>query len=94
MKAKTFREATKFEHIPNIGPAMVRDFTLLGLKQPSDLKGKDPLKLYQKMCRISGTRQDPCVLDTYMAAIDFMNGALAKPWWSYTKLRKSKYPDI
>ena len=94
MKAKTFREVKKFQDIPNIGPAMVRGFALLGLQKPTDLINKDPLKLYKKMCKVSGKRQDPCVLDVYIAAIDFMNGALARPWFYYTKNRKREYPDI
>ncbi len=94
MKAKSAREVKKFEDIPNIGPAMVRDFALLGLRQPTDLVKKDPLKLYQKICAVYGTRKDPCVLDTYIAAIDFMNGAPARPWFYYTKNRKRDYPAI
>ena len=94
MKAASAAEVKDFKNIPNIGPAMVRDFHRLGLKTPKDLKKKDPLKLYKEMCRISGTRQDPCVLDTYMAAIDFMNGASARPWWQYTKIRKDRYANI
>jgi len=73
---------------------MVEDFHALNLKTPKDLKGKDPFTLYKRMCRLSGLRQDPCVLDTYMAAIDFMNGAPARPWWKYTKLRKAQYPNL
>lgn len=64
MKAKTAKEVKKFQDIPNIGPAMVRDFHLLGLKEPSELKHRDPFQLYMQMCNISGVRQDPCVLDT------------------------------
>ncbi len=94
MKAKNFREVKKFQDIPNIGPAMVRDFALLGLRKPTDLIGKNPLTLYKKMCKVSGARQDPCVLDTYIAAIDFMNGAPAHPWYFYTTDRKKEYPDI
>ena len=52
---------------------MVRDFTLLGLHKPTDLINKNPLTLYTKMSKISGVRKDPCVLDTYIAVIDFMN---------------------
>ena len=94
MKAKSAKEVKKFTDIPNIGPAMVRDFHTLGLKMPNDLKKKDPFTLYESICRISGARQDPCVLDTYMAAIDFMNGAPPKPWWAYTKQRKEQYPNV
>jgi hypothetical protein len=94
MKAKHVHEVKKFSDIHNIGPAMVRDFQLLKLNSPKDLIGKDPLILYKKICRVTGVRQDPCVLDTYMAAIDFMNGADARPWFSYTAERKNKYPNI
>lgn len=94
MKAKTVSEVKKFQDIPNVGPAMARDLVLLGLKEPKDLKNKDAFNLYKKMCRVSGTRQDPCVLDTYIAVVDFMNGAPARPWWSYTKKRKREYPNI
>ncbi len=91
MKAKIANDVRTFQDIPNVGPAMERDFSALGLQAPHDLKKQDPFKLYEKMCRISGVRQDPCVLDTYMAVIDFMNGAPARPWWYYTKIRKQQY---
>lgn len=94
VKAKNFRDVKKFQDIPNVGPAMERDFELLGLRKPTDLINKDPLSLYKKMCKVSGVRQDPCVLDTYTAVIDFMNGASAKPWYFYTKDRKKEHPNI
>jgi Pathogenicity locus len=94
MKARTCKEVKKFQDIPNVGPAMERDFILLGLKNPTDLIPKHPFTLYNKMCKISGKRLDPCVLDTYIAVIDFMNGAPAKPWYFYTKSREKEYPNI
>lgn len=94
MKAKTSAHVSKFQDIPNIGPAMVRDFQILGLTKPKDLIRKDPFQLYKQMCIISGKRHDPCVLDTYIAAIDFMNGAPPRPWFFYTKGRRKKYPNI
>jgi hypothetical protein len=94
MKAKNATGVIEFTDIPNIGPAMVEDFKLLELKSPADLKGTDPLLLYQKLCKKTGNRHDPCVLDTIMSAVDFMNGARAKPWWDYTQERKKKFPSI
>ena len=88
-KAIRASEVKKFTDIPNVGKAMERDFLLLGLKSPSDLKKQDAYKLYQKMCKKSGVRQDPCVLDTYLAVVDFMNGGEPKPWWDFTAKRKS-----
>ena len=31
-----------------------------------------------------GDRHDPCVLDTFLAAKDFMTGGPAQPWWHFT----------
>jgi len=75
--------------IPNIGPAMARDLTLLGIEQPEQLRGRDPYRLYDDLCRITGQRQDPCVLDVFIAAVRFMEGAPARPWWHYTAERKA-----
>ncbi len=94
MKAKTAAQVKRFKDIPNVGPAMVRDFAKLGLKTPVDLAKQDAYVLYQKLCRLTGVRQDPCVLDTYLAVIDFLNGAPARPWWDYTKERKVRYPKL
>lgn len=94
MKARTVSEVKKFQDIPNVGPAVAHDFVLLGIKTPRDLKGKDGFTLYKKLCKVTNTRHDPCVLDTFLAVADFMNGAPAKQWWLYTKLRRKNYPDV
>ncbi len=93
-KAKQASEVIKFTEIPNIGPAMERDFVFLKIKSPKDLQNKDAFTLYTKLCKESGVQHDPCVLDTFIAAIDFMNGAPARPWFYYTKERKKKYSNI
>lgn len=36
-----------------------------------------------------GQRHDLCVLDTFLAAKDFMNGGPAQPWWHFTPLRNA-----
>ncbi len=92
MKARTHSDVTKFTDIPNVGKAMERDFVLLGIRSPKELAKKDAYALYKKLEKLTGTHQDPCVLDTYMAVVDFMQGAPARPWYAYTKERKKKYP--
>lgn len=94
MKAAHRGDVKTLSDIPNIGPAMVRDFRMLGITAPEDLRDKDAYTLYKKISKLTGVRQDPCVLDTYIAAIDFMNGAPARPWWWYTKGRKEKYSRL
>jgi hypothetical protein len=91
-KATHARLATVLEAIPNIGASIARDLRSIGIKQPQDLIGRDPHSLYQDLCDRTRTRQDPCVLDTFISAVRFMEGAPARPWWSYTAERKKKFP--
>lgn len=77
--------------LPNIGPAMAEDLRRIGIRSPGDLVGKDPLLLYRKLCRRRGGRQDPCVLDVFMAIVRFMAGEPPKAWWEYTSQRKRIY---
>lgn len=93
-KAASVAECVELRQIPNIVPSMVRDFELMGIRRPADLVGADPFALYQKICKLTGQRHDPCVLDTYMAAVDFMNGGPPRDWWSFTPKRKREYPDL
>jgi hypothetical protein len=82
------RELALLEDIPNVGPAIAADLRQLGIRLPSDLPGRDPYAMYEDLCRITGQRHDPCLLDTFIAAIRFMEGEPKKPWWKYTAERK------
>jgi hypothetical protein len=79
---------TELEQLPNVGPAIAADFRLLGLARPQDLIGRDPYTLYDELCRVTGRRHDPCLLDTFIAAVRFMGGEPARAWWAYTAERK------
>jgi hypothetical protein len=74
--------------LPNIGPAMARDLRLLGFEHPGQLAGQDPQNLYDRLCDLTGTRQDPCVLDVFVSVTRFMDGDEPRPWWVYTPRRK------
>lgn len=91
-KARCAAECQRLDQIPNIGPAMAADLRLLGIATPAGLIQADPLELYERLARLTGQRQDPCVLDTFRAAVDFMGGAPARPWWAYTSRRLAGKP--
>jgi hypothetical protein len=78
----------RLEDIPNVGPAMAADLRQLGITLPVNLLGRDPYLLYDDLCRITGQRHDPCLLDTFIAAVRFMAGEPKKPWLKYTAERK------
>jgi hypothetical protein len=82
------QEIARLEQIPNIGPAIAADLRQLGITSPGDLLGRDPYAIYDDLCRITGQRHDPCLLDTFIAAVRYMAGEPKKPWWKYTAERK------
>ena len=90
-KAATAAECLALEQLPNVGPAVAADLRLLGIAVPQALRGRDGLQLYHELCRRTGQRHDPCVLDTLLAVVDFMQGAAPAPWWAYTAERKRRF---
>ena len=93
-KASRAEDCQVLEDLPNVGPALAGDLRLIGIEHPKQLRGKDAFVLYQKLCAVTGQRHDPCVLDTFMAATDFMGGAAPAPWWSYTAQRKALFGQV
>jgi hypothetical protein len=85
------RGVAKLEDLMNVGPSIAADLRLIGIRHPDDLAGKDPYALYEKLCRLTGVRHDPCVIDTFISVVRFMEGAPPRPWWYYTDERKRRY---
>ena len=88
MEKATDRKLERLEDIPNVGKAIAADLRLLGLQQPDDLKGKDPYALYDRINVATGQRQDPCLLDTFISAVRYVEGGPKLPWWAFTAERK------
>ena len=70
---------------------MAGDFVRMGWSTPAQLAGADPYELYLTLGRVTGTRQDPCVLDVFMSVTSFLAGHEPKPWWAFTTERKQRY---
>jgi nucleotidyltransferase/DNA polymerase involved in DNA repair len=77
----------------SIGPAMLRDFDMLGIRSVAQLAKQEPQRMYEKLNRKIGRRLDPCVLDTFCAAVaQARNPRLPAEqcqWWYWSKKRKS-----
>jgi predicted GIY-YIG superfamily endonuclease len=86
--AKAVRQIARLEDIPNVGPAVAAFLRRSGIVTPADLPGRDPYAMYDDLCRTTGQRHDPCLLDTFIAAVRYMEGAPKRPWWKYTAERK------
>ncbi len=75
--------------LPNVGKATAADLRLLGYDLPEQLVGECPFEMYERLCRETGQRHDPCVMDVFLSVTCFMNGEAARPWWAFTGARKN-----
>lgn len=75
------------EALPGIGVSLARDLRALGVRRVGDLRRRDPERLYQRLNRLRGTRQDPCVLYAFRCAA--YAARTARPdarllkWWNW-----------
>ncbi len=79
--------------LAGIGRAALGDFELLGIKSIQDLAQQNGDHLFLELQRLTGTRQDPCVLDVFRCAIaQAQNPDLPleqRNWWYWSRLRKA-----
>ena len=88
MKNPNRKTVSKLEELPNIGKKMAYYLEIINIKSPQSLIGKDAFELYEKLCEKTGKNCDPCVIDVFMSAIDFMEGGKPTVWWKFTSKRK------
>ena len=62
-------EARPFRALRSVGPATLEDLRLLGIADVPDLARRDPLALYDELCRIKGQTVDICCLDVFCCAV-------------------------
>jgi hypothetical protein len=78
----------------SIGPVMLRDFEMLGIRSVGQLARQNPQKMYEELSRKMGERQDPCVLDTFCAAVAQARnprlGAEKCQWWWWSRRRREE----
>lgn len=73
--------------IPGVGPSIAQDLIDLGIRQVTDLRGKDPEMLYRRHCRQKGVVVDRCVLYVFRCAVYFAQSKKREPrlllWWNW-----------
>ena len=85
-------EERRLQDLISVGPAMLRDFELLGVRSVAQLARQDPVRLYTRLCRLTGQPQDVCVLDVFSSAVAQARDPLLPtehcPWWYWSRKRK------
>jgi hypothetical protein len=73
--------------LPGVGPSIAADLRSLGVRSIRDLARRNPDRLYAGLCRITGERQDPCVLYTFRCAVYAAGAPGPDPellkWWNW-----------
>jgi hypothetical protein len=87
-------EQRELKDLVSIGPAMLRDFGLLGIRSVAHLSRQSPQKLYEKLCQVTGKSQDVCCLDVFRAAVEQARNpelpAEQCQWWYWSRQRKAR----
>jgi predicted RecB family nuclease len=85
-------EERQLQDLVSIGPAMLRDFKMLGIQTVGQLARRSPEKLYEKLCMVTGQAQDICCLDVFRAAVaqakDPLLPAEQCAWWYWSRKRR------
>jgi len=86
-------EKRRFRDLVSVGPKMERDFEMLGIRSVPQLARQNPNRMYEKLCSLTGQRQDPCVLDVYCAAVAQARDPRLPmeqcQWWYWSRKRKA-----
>jgi hypothetical protein len=84
----------QLKDLVSVGPAMLKDFELLGITTVSQLRRRSPEQMYRNLCRLKGQRIDPCCLDVFVAAVaqarDPDLPIAQRQWWYWSRVRKNR----
>jgi nucleotidyltransferase/DNA polymerase involved in DNA repair len=84
----------RLRDLAGVGRSIEADLHSLGVKSVVQLAACDGEDLYQRLCRKTHSRQDPCVLDTFRCAVaqarDPHLPAERRNWWWWSRQRKLK----
>ena len=80
--------------IPGVGARTAAVMEALGLRQVSDLRGRDPEELYLKEWQMKGYQEDRCALYVWRAAVYYADHPDRAPeklkWWYW---KDKPYPE-
>ncbi len=93
MNARRIKKVRRLEELAGVGPATMGDFARLGVRSVAQLARRSPRRMYVRLCELTRSRQDPCVLDVFEAAVaQARNPRLPRnqcEWWYWSKKRKA-----
>lgn len=87
--------AKQLMKIPGVGKSITEDLQNIGIFEIEDLKGRDPMIMYEQSNRFAGQVQDRCLLYVFRCAVYYAEtqGEKQDPeklkWWNWKdKIKK------
>ena len=88
------RKTRRLQDLISVGPAMLRDFEMLGIRSVAQLARSNPREMYKRLCELTGQKQDICCLDVFQAAVAQARNPLLPAeksvWWYWSQKRKAR----
>jgi hypothetical protein len=88
----TMADPRRLTDLRGVGTSIAADLHQLGIFTVEQLASSDGRDLYDRLCALTGVRQDPCVEDTFVCAVaqakDSELPAEQRNWWFWSRLRK------
>jgi nucleotidyltransferase/DNA polymerase involved in DNA repair len=85
-------DSRQLRDLISVGPAMLRDFEILGVRSVTQLARQNPERLYEKLRRVAPQHEDICCLDAFRAAVAQARDPRLAPeqcqWWYWSRRRK------
>lgn len=80
--------------IPGVGDRIAAVMEALGIREVSDLRGRDPEELYLRECAMKGYQEDRCALYVWRTAVYYADHEARGPgklkWWYW---KDKTYPE-
>ena len=77
----------ELQQLPGVGPSIAADLRRLGVTSVKDLARRNPERLYAKLCELTDSKQDACVLYTFRCAVYAARTETPDPellkWWKW-----------
>jgi Pathogenicity locus len=73
--------------IPGVREKTAQDLWGMGVRAPSDLRGRDPQELYETLCSQESSTVDRCMLYVFRCAVYYASNESHEPellkWWNW-----------
>ncbi|UOE50416.1 helix-hairpin-helix domain-containing protein [Mucilaginibacter sp. SMC90] len=89
-RAREINALIEFQSIPSLGINFATELIQQGYYSLEQLKGRDPVELFNAFERHVDAWADPCVEDSYRLLAHYIkHGDTGKSWWHFTAERKA-----